>query len=299
MALASSCLFAAEGEVATAVSASSEVALELDPYYTNVGLYLPLTAQGIPEMGSADELAIYRHLFLESLHPRFLLLEASVNPLPLAGVYLRRHQPGLYDNSLIGGVNMIEAVTAGFEEPAALSLFLGNVVNHGGEGAVAGRTNKGHMGYLLSGGSKHIKANQLIDDNWLELEWKLKGDQYFRSRRLSMSYRLGTKLHGNPAITDVVYLGLRRNHFNKAQASRLLDFINNGDLEYTLTLENGSYELVQQELRFGKKWPMQQWAEAFTLDIGLIWYTSRKYSGALSENQDRTFTFMLRPNFEF
>lgn len=292
-------LFASMGICAEEEAAPSiEYSVELDPYYTNAGLHLPLTLQAIPDLGEADEVEIYRRLFLHSFTPRFLVLEASVNPLPLTGVYIHQHQPGIYDNSMLGGVNLVESVTAGFEEPAALSLFLGNVVSYRSEDAIEGRSNKGYMGYLLSVGSKHIKDNQLVDDNWLELEWKLKSDQYFRTRRLGMSYRIGTKLHGNDDISDVVYLGLRRNHLQKQQTSRLFDLLNNSDLEYTLTLENGSYELVQQELRIGKKWPLSHWAEAFSIDIGLIWYTNRKYQGALAETQDRT-TFILRPNIEF
>jgi len=49
----------------------------------------------------------------------------------------------------------------------------------------------------------------------------------------------------------------------------------------------------------GKKWPLYQWAEAFSVDVGVIWYTNRKYQGALAEMADRIFTFMLRPNIEF
>ncbi|MDF3822722.1 hypothetical protein P3G55_22680, partial [Leptospira sp. 96542] len=39
---------------------------------------------------------------------------------------------------------------------------------------------RGYMGYLLSCGAQHIHNNVLIDDNWCELEWKLKGERTFR-----------------------------------------------------------------------------------------------------------------------
>ena len=49
----------------------------------------------------------------------------------------------------VDDLNIVEVLTAGFEEPYALSLFLGNMVTYGPSDSGEGK-NKGFMGYLIS-----------------------------------------------------------------------------------------------------------------------------------------------------
>ena len=63
-----------------------EFVWELDPYYTEVSLHFPLTDTPIPEMTGANEFAVYRKLFVDSLIPRYMLVEAAVFPMPLIGL---------------------------------------------------------------------------------------------------------------------------------------------------------------------------------------------------------------------
>lgn len=186
---------------------------ELDAYYSNASIYIPLTNQAIKDIGEAGEFEVYRTLALQSFNPRFFLIEASINPLPVLGLYLKREQRSFYDDfDISDDLNLIQAITEGFEEPYALSFFLGNVVRFSSPGEYEKTSNKGYTGFLLSVGDQHIKDNVAIDDNWHELEWKLKGDKRFRDRNLSWSFRLGSKTHSHQDITDVYYLGLRRSH---------------------------------------------------------------------------------------
>jgi len=105
--------------------AKSEFVVEFDPYYSDIGYNIPLTDKPIPTITSDSEMVIYRELIQDSFPPRYMTLEASVNPMPVLGTYLKTHQRGLYDSGQIGG----------------------------GE-------NYGYTGYLLNAGMKHIKTTR-------------------------------------------------------------------------------------------------------------------------------------------
>lgn len=290
----------AAADEAPANGADVEVVYELAPYYSSIGVYVPLTAQPVQKLGAATELQIYRTLLLDAFLPRFMLLEASIYPMPLAGVYLKKNHRGIYDSADFGnGFNLIDSVTAGFEEPYALSAFFGNVVDYAAPEATRGEINRGHVGYLLSAGNYHIKANELIADDWFELEYKLKSDRHYRDHRLSMSYRIGIKLHHNPDITDVVYLGLRRNHLDYDAPTRWLPLLENSNIAYRVSADTRDFVLVDQELTVGKKWPLKRYGAALALDVGLVWYSQRKYSGALADTGRDHLTVILRPTIEF
>jgi len=104
----------------------TEIMWELDPYYSNVSANIPLTSKPIPTITSDNEAVIYQELIKGSLIPRYMLFEASVYPLPVLGTHLKRRSPDLYSRGRIEGtnVNLIDSVTAGFQEPWAVSVFL-------------------------------------------------------------------------------------------------------------------------------------------------------------------------------
>lgn len=107
----------------------AELVFEADPYYTDIGYNVPLTQKPIPTITSDSEAVIYSNLIEGSLIPRYMVLEASVYPLPSLGTYIKSHSPNLYRQGEIGrtGVNLFESATAGFQEPWAVSAFFGNV----------------------------------------------------------------------------------------------------------------------------------------------------------------------------
>ena len=56
---------------------------------------------------------------VSSLVPQHAIFEASVNPLPVAGVLVRENANELYQRAQLGGesFNLIRAATNGFQEP--------------------------------------------------------------------------------------------------------------------------------------------------------------------------------------
>lgn len=280
------------------VCAVNSIEYEFDPYYTNAGYYISLTEEPIPEVIYEKESNVYQDMLDSILSPpRFFLIEASVNPLPVAGVYLKRNHSDFYDkNQINDDLNIIQALTEGFEEPYALSFFLGSVVRFTRPNESENIKNRGYTGYLLSIGDKHIVSNTQVDDNWYELEFKIKGDQEFKNKTLSWSLRAGVKIHSNDDITDVIHFGLRRNHLDTAL--KRYDFIDNSDIEYKIELNKDTFKLVEQELFINKKWHIGfSEKSVFSFGIGFV-LESGKYSGALASSAT-DFRFIFRPNLSF
>ncbi|MHB8844561.1 MAG: hypothetical protein ACYC7L_07390 [Nitrospirota bacterium] len=275
-----------------------KIEFEPDAYYTSLGVYLALTDTAIPHVGEQSEKDLYLTLLSRAYAPRFLIIEGSVNPLPYAGAYIREHHENFYaDAQLTGSFNWIQAVTAGFEEPYAVSVFLGNVVDFS---LPQDKKSKGigYSGLLYSRGTYHIRNNTLIRDDWWEMEWKVKGDRKTQAQKLSWSFRFGTKLHENPGITDIYYLSFRRSRLDFRPKRDTI--FNNSGFEYTVDMERGTFTPIRHYFFVEKKWPLENRKMAFSLATGFIWESAGKYSGTLAADHTGSRTqIILRPNLEF
>ena len=266
---------------------------EIDPYYSNLGLYINLTDQPVPDLGNKTERQIYQDLLLRSHKPRFILLEASVYPMPVLGAYIREKHDNFYQKGEISDThNLIEILTAGFEEPYALSLFFGNMVTYG---ASDKGENKGFMGYLLSYGDKHLLNNEVIDDNWIEFEWKIKGNIEQKNRKLDWSFRTGAKWHDHDSIADAIYFGIRRDQLNIKKP--WLSYLDNGGIDFYLEFDQDGLEATQQRLLFHKNIPLENSTRTFTLSMGFIRTTSQRYQAPLQENTD--LQLVITPSIKF
>lgn len=293
-------IFAAESETAAKEEGPGNwgsIEYELDAYYSNVGLYLNLTDQQIPDIGEAREMDVYKHLLFSSLIPRFLVLEAAVFPMPGLGVYLKDNARNFYDNGEITkDINIIKAITAGFQEPYAFSVFLGNVISFSRPGEQKRQGNFGYMGYLISVGDYHIKDNALVKDDWVELEWKVKGDRKFSTHTLHWSFRAGGKFHSNREVTDVVYLAMRRSRVDFQDSSYLID---NSGFEYRIDFDSKTLEPVRHLLTVDKNWPVKSHKFGFSLSLGFLWESEKLYTGSLQDRDQDDFQLILRPNLVF
>ncbi len=270
---------------------------EFDPYYTNIAYFKTLDDSPVPELGERSESEVYRDLFYRSYLPRFILVEASVNPMPVMGVILKSDDAsGVYDNMKVTqDLNLVEVATAGFEEPYALSLFLGNMVRYESADG-SGIQSKGFMGYLASYGHLHIRKNKLVDDRWGEFEWKLKGDQILSEGNLSWSFRLGFKIHDNPLITDEFYVALKRERVQ--EKGDIYSWIENGGIEFKYRMDRETGATIGQQLIVDKKIPIVKKGWVVSLGIGFVRDTPRKYKGELLLDETTT-SFVLRPSIAF
>ncbi|MFA5072299.1 MAG: hypothetical protein WC539_00130 [Nitrospirota bacterium] len=272
-----------------------EIEFEPDAYYTNLEFIIPLTSKPVPHLGERSESELYAALLTRSaLIPQFIVLEASINPLPYLGTVIRSHAPQFYkDAQVTGSFNWIKSITAGFEEPYAFSILAGNVANFSIPGT-SKVTGLGYSGYLVSFGNFHIKENKLIRDDWWEFEWKIKGDRKSPVKKLNWSFRIGTKLHGNPDIMDTVYVSCRRSRVD--YQPKEFSLVNNSGFEYTIDLDQRTFSAMRHYITIDKKWPWKK--IAFAIALGFLWESSKKYTGALSSGND-TYQFIIRPNIEF
>lgn len=279
-------------------SMNAEFEYQLDAYYTAADLYVNFSTSAIPYYDNKSEWDVYRKLFLSSPIPRTLTLEASVNPLPLAGVWIRRQAPRFYDDAQISDdTNLVESVTAGFEEPAALSVFLGNVIDFKPVKKRRYAEGKGYMGYLISVGNRHIKDSELIHDNWVETEVKVKGDRRWESHKLQWSFRIGAKHHENRNIADVIYVGLRRSRVDY-ESGRFF-WLNNTGYMYKFDANARSFSAVQHHFLIDKKFPLKNRKMVPTLAVGFLWRARDKYRGSLRTEESGRFQVLVQPNLEF
>ncbi|MES1981851.1 MAG: hypothetical protein V4443_05175 [Pseudomonadota bacterium] len=276
-----------------------EIIWEWDPYYTDVGWHIPLTRLPIPTITSDSEIEIYSKLIEGSLIPRYMLLEASVYPMPVLGTYLKTHTPGFYRQGQLGtgGINFFDSATAGFQEPWAVSAFFGNIATLERPGEARDGVNLGYTGYLISAGSQHIKDNTLVADPWYELEWKIKGKRDYADEKLGWSFRVGGKFHANPDITDVLYFSVHRSNLNARFP--LISWLNNTNVEFKSHFSTHGGQIVREELIVGKKFPAAGWRYTPTLDVGLVWRSPDEYAGVLRDSQSSTLTLVFRPSIEF
>jgi len=256
-----------------------KLVFEPDAYYTDLDLILSLTKAPIPQLGEMTEPEIYRTLLSRAaLFPQFFILEASVSPMPYFGTYLKKQDRDFHDSAeKSGDFNWVKALTAGFEEPYAVSLLAGNVVNFY---VPDSRDIKGigYSGYLVSAGNYHIKDNELVKDNWWELEWKIKGDRKSPVKKLNWSFRVGAKVHGNPDITDIIYLGFRRSRVDyKPEGSSLF---NNSGFEYTFDMDRRTFRSIRHYFFVDKKWPLENRQIAFSLATGFVWESAKIFRRA-------------------
>jgi hypothetical protein len=281
------------------VPARTEMVFEFDPYYTSLGYNIPLTATPIPSIASDSEAVIYRELIKDSLIPRFMVLEASIYPIAATTTYIKSHSPNLYRQGEIGrsGINLFESATAGFQEPWAVSAFFGNVAKLQRPKETRHGNNYGYTGYLLSAGKKHIKNNTLVDDDWFEFEWKIKGKIDYPDERLSWSFRIGGRFNHNPEVNDVTYVSLHRSNLDLR--TPILAWLENANYDLRVHFLQHGGKMVRLELIAGKKMPIAGWSYTPTLDIGFVWSSPDEYSGALRDARGNTTTLIFRPSLEF
>jgi len=159
------------------------------------------------------------------------------------------------------------------------------------------RGNLGMMGFLTSYGSHHIVKNTLVEDNWLELEWKAIGKRRLADYILKWSYRIGTRYHENSNISSIAYIGIKR-HRADLQGP-FLSFLHNSGIEYVIDYDYSRNQIIRHYLVIDKKYPVKE-KVAFGLSIGFIWESASKYHGDLESISDaENWKFVIRPNLHF
>lgn len=283
-----------------------ETEIYLDPYYAAANIAGSITGEPIPKYQLKEEEGIYKILFLNSWKLSYGLAEVSLNPMPILGVTLKSQTPSFYRGAEFSqGFNLVEALTTGFPDPGALSFFLGNIASFT-DSTGTQRTGSGYSGFLVNLGNYHIRRNDLIADYWVEALYKLKGSNVVEDLELSWSFSLGYKEHFNRGIIDELKFSIKRERTDKKYAGWSL--IKNAEIEYLVILNRDKAlrfwdywdeTAIRYFLLYGKKFPIKSGKYVLTIGLGVAREIESGYRGALAEDRDQEWTFLLRPNFSF
>ncbi|NOR58851.1 MAG: hypothetical protein GQ474_10055 [Sulfurimonas sp.] len=272
---------------------------ELDIYYSNVSAFIDLDRDNnITDAINYTETQIYTDLILNTFNPNIFLLEASVHPMGIGGLYFRQNHEDMYERSKIQNFNLIKAITAGFEEPYSLSFFVGRMMVFKNKKEDHIGKNRAYIGYLVTIGDYSIKDNLAHYDKWYNLEFKLKGTRDKQDRDLDWSFRVGTRIHQNTDFQNSIYIGARRSSIDYKKS--VWSFVNNSAFSVMAAVNAKTLHLSETELILEKKWPLS-WSEklSFGLGIGYLYNSGDKYSGTLKEEGIDNHQLILRPNFKW
>jgi hypothetical protein len=277
--------------------------LWLDPYYTAFNVSRSMAQTPIAKLNSDGERATDWWLFTHLWQPRDVLVEGSVNPLPLGGWALRKWANSSYNEATFNGANLVQAVTQGFPEPWAVSLFFGNVV----ELVSASDTNKvngmGYSGFLLTWGAWNLADNRMIRDNWLEAEVKIKGDDIRSTRKMGWSFRAGVREHFNPEIRDAFYASIirKRTDFKYAGWNPLRNssLELRADVDQKSLIHFESIDFLRWSAIVGKKFPFHHGEMAWSISAGVVHELLPGYIGSLRTKAPQGWKLVLQPNLEW
>ncbi len=285
-------------QVAIFAQEKIEYDYEVDAYYSNVSAFIDLdSGREITDGKNYEESDIYKELFYNSLSPNVFLLEASIHPMSLAGLYIRHNNEVEYDRMNIYNINLIRAVTAGFEEPYSFSIFLGRMMIFSKQDGERLGKNRAYAGYLITVGDYSIKDNVAYRDNWSNIEFKLKGTREKEDRDLDWSFRVGGRFHENNNFANTVFIAARRTSIDYKKSAWSLLY--NSAFSAMIALNAKTYELTEAELMVEKKWPIGTHKMSFGLGVGYLYNGQNKYNGELKDEGINNHQLLLRPNLKW
>lgn len=273
--------------------------ITLDPYYTAVGIGYPLGSQDPVVLDYTEEEGIVGHLLKRIHQPKSGLIETSVNPLPVGGAFMKSHANSWYEQAeLSEGFNLVEAVTLGFPDPGALSVFFGNRVYLGDyeTGEIKGI---GYGGALINMGMHHILRNTMYEDFWAEGEVKVKASTLAKSRDFSTSFRIGTKLHSHPLINHSFFLSIKWDQTDKVYTGWSLT--KNANIEFRVDANAHNFYFTRYLALYGKKIPLSEGKYVLSLSLGALRIDPQGYRSWMRNQleKDQGISLLIQPNLSF
>lgn len=275
-------------------------------FYLNIKRYQkPIVLQ------QGDESEIYRRLARQLLLPKYVLFQITGYPLSALSSYYETDRYKTYQKlTFFDDLNLLRSIGAGFEEPYAFSLLLGNVMflAYSGDGETKLKQSGSALaGFLISHGRHQIYNNIYLHDAWCQIELMLTGTlKEPKRRRITWNFRLGAKLHQNDFIRDTFTMAIERSHTEWSYRGWAL--AKNSVFKYAAHVPSPTptkkFPATSQLFSYGKKFPVTvlQKRVFLILALGAKWEWIRWYdhaSNRFEENASSQFTFLLQPNIEF
>lgn len=194
----------------------------LGPYRSYSSLYINFLRNApIEVMNPKQEYQIFTRLLEKIYAPHYFLLQGTIYPTATISSFVETDNPKLFNRfNTYFDLNLLRAVGGGYEEPYAVSIFLGNLIFFSRDRIIntlnrseRKQTGSALGGFLISGGHWHIQDNIRIDDWWYEILFMLGGSLNETSvRRIEWNFRTGLKFHQNPLPADVASVTIQRDH---------------------------------------------------------------------------------------
>ena len=264
------------------------------------------------------EVEIFKTLFSRIYVPKYILLQFTIYPFASVSSFLETNKPEVFNKfEIYNDFNILRAVGGDFEEPYAISLFLGNIIgfqykpqnemNTIVAPKSARRINSILSGFLLSGGHSHIQDNILISDNWLEILLMMTGRwEVPKIRDVLWDFRIGYRFHENKLVTDVAVFSLKRDHTEWRYSGWSL--FRNSTLQALFYVPVGADAsnrpfFTRQLFLLGKKYPVFLFKRTIMLKIalGMLWEQTRLYNRhekRFDEIEHRATTWLIQPSIE-
>ncbi len=271
---------------------------ELDAYYTNVSAFIDIDRdKNITDGSNMTEVELYKSLFFGSLSPNIFLLEASLHPMGIAGLYYRKLNENQYTTESLQNFNLVKTLTAGYEEPYSLSMFIGRMIVFKKKNTTRVGNNRAYTGFLFSIGDKTIKDNRSYDDTWINIEFKLKGTRDKENADLDWSFRVGSRVHKKGDFVDSLYIGARRKSIDYDKS--VLSIIHNSAFSFMFAVNSDTFEIIETEILLEKVYPSAIKGLSLSFGVGYLFTSDNKYLGILRDDGVDNHKLIFRPNFKY
>lgn len=284
--------------------------LTFDFYKPYGSIYIGFERPKIMETGR--ERKIYAELTRRLIVPKYFLVQSTLYPIAAwSSHWETKHYEWFRRFKIYKGINGLRAIGSGFEEPYALSLFLGNIVRlvyfeHNDRKSRPKNAGSSLAGFLLSAGNHFIYNNIYLNGRWYQAELMLIGDSRSPQQQRFWNFRIGTKIYSNSFINNALTVFLERNSTDFAETG--FSLLKNSILKYQakFALEQSEEKTPAsfQMVNFAKKFPVKLFGrKAFlVLGTGMKWEWIRRYdhdAGKFEESPSSQFVWLFTPNVEF
>lgn len=288
----------------------SGMTISFGAYQSYASSYIHFRHKGsTPIFHPQAESSIYRWLIARIVKPRYLVFQFTAYPLAIVSSQLETFHPKEFNRFEFMGMNLLRAIGSGPEEPYALSLLLGNLAFLGYQSRIKIKQSGSALaGFLITTGHWHIYDNIRINDRWWQIELILTGVlKETNKRKLTWNFRMGTKLHKNNLVTDVVVISLHRNHIQWHYQG--FSLLRNSLFQYEAHFPVGrewkqSPFTIRQLISYSKIFPFRILGRFVAVRIGggVLWEWIRLYDHKkrlFEPEQSTQLIWLIQPSIEF
>jgi hypothetical protein len=248
-----------------------------------------------------SELQLYLTLLKRSLDPKYILVQVTGNPMiNFSSWFERKHSIHYEKFKIAENFNVLEVLSAGYQEPYSMSLFLGDLMPFW-EKTKEGRKQAGSAvsGFVATFSNRSIVRNILVENNWIDLQWKIKVVKATRQTSISSVFSGGMIFYGSPLFSNALVLDLCRERYSRSK----WNFRDNSSIRLLLKMpifdRNNRYfkdYFSENMIDLGVSYPIRKFKTlSFSLNLGYIWTHIYNEQGI----REQDLQFFIRPNVLF